>query len=398
MASSLRPGWLQSPRPRRTQQTGRARRLHDVNKHSSILPSKRSSHCCGQRCLACVMSDEMAGNVLAVFDAHWCFSWPLRGLGKGVCVQPHCWTSIDQSQASKQFGDAVSEGFSFQNNGEAAIYLRDFKVVLGLLWYTEQMFLLISCWNLRTGALTELSGITNDQWTERYIHLDLESRRETIRETQTLFCSIEALKTRFMFHALGLQATIQRAPIVSNFSFALLQSSLCATGDHHIKTPLFMFPPPETASSPFCPVSSKDVSSFYMIGLDLQESPTPVQLFCSEGEIWGEWWGVNMGDKGRRHRGSWEQLSEGEMSRGLLLILAPAMLTIKMCVCVCVYLCVCVYVWERDPESEKKNWGLNISTQSSQQRHFHSRWSGSAAIWRPWWPDNLHYLQTQNFV
>lgn len=137
MASSLRPWWLQSPRPRRTQQTGRARRLHDVNKHSSILPSKRLSHCCGQRCLTCVMSDEMAGNVLAVFDAHWCFSWPLRGLGKGVCAQPHCWTSIDQSQVSKQFGDAASEVFSLQNNGDAAIYLRDFKVVLGLLWHKD---------------------------------------------------------------------------------------------------------------------------------------------------------------------------------------------------------------------------------------------------------------------
>lgn len=83
-----------------------------------------------------------------------------------------------------------------------------------------------------------------------------------------------------------------------------------------------------------------------------------------------------------------EALKGENMSKRLLLILAPTMLTIKMC----------VYAWERDTESEKENWGLNISTQSSQQRHFHSRWSGSAAIWRPRWPDNLRYLQTPNFV
>lgn len=53
---------------------------------------------------------------------------------------------------------------------------------------------------------------------------------------------------------------------------------------------------------------------------------------------------------------------------------------------------------ERDTEREKEKQGLNISTQPSQQRHFHSRWSGSAAIWRPRWPDNLRYLQTPNFV
>lgn len=133
----------------------------------------------------------------------------------------------------------------------------------------------------------------------RNIHLDFDSRRETIRETQTLFCSIEALKTRFMFHALGLQATIQRVPIVSNFSFALLQSSLCATGDHHIKTPLFMFSPPETASSPFCPVSSKDVSSFYMIGLDLQESPPLSILRVKSGESdGGSIWEIRGGGTG----------------------------------------------------------------------------------------------------
>lgn len=42
-------------------------------------------------------------------------------------------------------------------------------------------------------------------------------------------------------------------------------------------------------------------------------------------------------------------------------------------VCVCVYMCV------YGSETE----GLNISMQSSQHRHFHSRWSDSPTIWRP---------------
>lgn len=119
-----------------------------------------------------------------------------------------------------------------------------------------------------------------------------------------------------------------------------------------------------------------------MIGLDLQESPPLSSCFVlrvKSGESdGGSIWERRGGGRG----GSWEQHSKGKTSRGLLLILAPTMLTIKMC------------AWERDTESEKENWGLNISTQSSQQRHFHSRWSGSAAIWRPWWPDNPRYLQT----
>lgn len=95
-----------------------------------------------------------------------------------------------------------------------------------------------------------------------------------------------------------------------------------------------------------------------------------------------------MGERGGGRGGVKSSAQRGKMSRGYLLILVPTMLTIKMC----------VHLWERDTESEKENQSLNFSTQSSQQRHFHSRWSGSAAIWRPRWPDNLRYLQTQNFV
>lgn len=73
-----------TPTMARTQQTGPARRLPDVNKHSSVLPSKGSSHCCGQRCLPCVMLDEMAGNVLAVLMYIGAFRDLLRGEG-GVC-------------------------------------------------------------------------------------------------------------------------------------------------------------------------------------------------------------------------------------------------------------------------------------------------------------------------
>lgn len=120
-----------TPTMARTQQTGPARRLPDVNKHSSVLPSKGSSHCCGQRCLPCVMLDEMAGNVLAVLMYIGAFRDLLRGCGgKGACVQPHSSAPIDQSRVSKQFGDAVSEDFFFflffllpKANGQGDIYI-----------------------------------------------------------------------------------------------------------------------------------------------------------------------------------------------------------------------------------------------------------------------------------
>lgn len=238
----------------------------------------------------------------------------LEGWGRG-CVFNHIVEPPSIKVKCQNNSVMQYQSFFFSSEQWRSSYLRDFKVVLGLLWYTGQIFLLISCWNERTGALTELLGIKNDQWTERYFHLDLDSRRETIRETQTLFCNIEDLKTRFMFHASGLQATIQRVPIVSNFSFALLQSSLCATGDHHIKTPLFMFSPPETASSPFCPVSSKDVSSFYMIGLDLQESPPLSSCFALRvksgesdgGSIWEIRGGGTGGVESSSQRGKWAE-------------------------------------------------------------------------------------------
>lgn len=84
-----------------------------------------------------------------------------------------------------------------------------------------------------------------------------------------------------MYHASGLQAVIQRGLYCKQFFFLPPSTfPLVATGDHHIKTPLFMFSLLEkNASSPLLPGCFKDVSSFYMIGLDLQESPPPSSCF-----------------------------------------------------------------------------------------------------------------------
>ena len=166
-----------------------------------------------------------------------------------------------------------------------------------------------------------------------------------------------------MFHASGLQAVIQRGLYCKQFFFLPPSTfPLVATGDHHIKTPLFMFsllekPPP----LPFCPLASKDVSSFYMIGLDLQESPPLSSCFVLRAKS-GESDGGSIrggGMKGRRaeRRGSREQRSEGgNWAEGFFFIRVPTMLTIKAC--------VCVYVWERDAQRvRKRSRGLNIFTQ-----------------------------------
>lgn len=75
-----------TPAAPHTQLTDRRRRLPDVNKHWSVLPSKRLSHCCGQRCLACVMSDDVAGSALVVLMYSGAFHDLLKGCGEGgVC-------------------------------------------------------------------------------------------------------------------------------------------------------------------------------------------------------------------------------------------------------------------------------------------------------------------------
>lgn len=86
-ASPLRPDDFKGPGALRTTD-GQARRLPDVNKHSSILPSKRLSHCCGQRCLTRVMLDDVAGSVLVVLMYSGAFHDLLKGCeegGGGVC-------------------------------------------------------------------------------------------------------------------------------------------------------------------------------------------------------------------------------------------------------------------------------------------------------------------------
>lgn len=67
----------------------------------------------------------------------------------------------------------------------------------------------------------------------------------------------------------------------------------------------------ETASSPFCPISSKDVSSFYMTDPDLQESP-PCPAICSADKVCGELLRVGVGggvsgcEEGGGGGGGWE--------------------------------------------------------------------------------------------
>lgn len=130
---------------------------------------------------------------------------------------------------------------------------------------------------------------------------------------------------------------------------------------------------------PFAPFLQKMCHLFYVIDLDLQESPPcPAVLFC--GQSLGRVMGGQHGGEGKRQRGSLRAVFEG------LLLLSSYHVSHED---------VCVYGREKEKE---RTGELNISTQPSQQRHFHSRWSGSAAIWRPRWPDNLRYLQTPNFV
>lgn len=72
------PEWLQTP-----QHTQQAKRLPDVNKHSSIFPSKWLNHCCGQCCLTRVMSDDVAGSVLVVLMYGGAFHDLLKSCGEG---------------------------------------------------------------------------------------------------------------------------------------------------------------------------------------------------------------------------------------------------------------------------------------------------------------------------
>lgn len=72
------------------QTDGQARRLPDVNKHSCIWPSKGPAHCCGQRCLTCVMLDDVGGSALVVLMYSGAFHDLLQSCGRGASVQPQC--------------------------------------------------------------------------------------------------------------------------------------------------------------------------------------------------------------------------------------------------------------------------------------------------------------------
>lgn len=120
-ASPLRPYDFKDPAAARTTD-GQARRLPDVNKHSSILPSKRLSHCCGQRCLTCVMSDDVAGSALVVLMYSGAFHDLLKSCGEGgVCSTTML--NLHRSKSSVKTDNWViwyQRSFLFRNNGEGA--------------------------------------------------------------------------------------------------------------------------------------------------------------------------------------------------------------------------------------------------------------------------------------
>lgn len=96
---------------------GQAGRLPDVNKHSDILPSKATSHCCGQCCLTCVMLADVACGgggggcclVVLMYGGPSCDL--LNGCGERVRVFDHSAAPllIKGKCQNRLLGDGVSE-------------------------------------------------------------------------------------------------------------------------------------------------------------------------------------------------------------------------------------------------------------------------------------------------
>lgn len=156
---------------------------------------------------------------------------------------------------------------------------------------------------------------------------------QTVKITHKAFFCIQALKTRFMFHALSLKAVTQKTFHRRHHFFTLFYFSLCATGNHHMKTVLFMFSPVKAGLLfPFAHNLLKTCHFFNLIDLDLQESP-PCPAICSADKVCRErWWGWRGGGAESKE---WEYTdgkcplemeSKGKKSRGLLLTLAPVKL------------------------------------------------------------------------
>lgn len=132
------------------------------------------------------------------------------------------------------------------------------------------------------------------------------------------------------------------------------------------------------------PLFQKIWHLFHMISRDLQESLPPARPVCCET------------DGGEAEGGVKSTTQKGEISS------EHFSSSLRLCypwrfVCVWGSERARVRYWEAGREKEADR-AKDIFPQSSRLRHFHSRWSGSAAIWRPWWWDNLRYLRTPNFV
>lgn len=186
-------------------------------------------------CLARVMSDDVAGSVLVVLMYGGAFHDLLKSCGEGGHVfnrnaEP---SSIKVKCQNKNYHKRHGKGGKRTRNKE------------------------IFTWILTADRLLDYTP------------------------TQSI-----ALHPGSVFHHLGLQAVIQRVCIVSNFSFAVLHLSLYATGDHHIKTPLFVFSLQNLFS--LLPGFFKRCVIFLHDRSGPAVRPLSDQLFCSEVKVWGE--------------------------------------------------------------------------------------------------------------
>lgn len=176
------------------------------------------------------------------------------------CLQPHYWTSIDQSQVSKQ--------------------------TIG--WYSIRGFFFISNNNVETSLQCPCNA--KEDWLccrklkkEREGVLDSKKMLNKVKKKQN-FSRISSA-SRLQKPPLAVQATLRRVctvwwAVFFFFLVALIHFSLCATGDHHIKTPLLIFSAPEAASF------SKDMTSFSHDQSGPAGEPAP----CPTGLL-RDWWG-----------------------------------------------------------------------------------------------------------
>lgn len=186
-----------------------------------------------------------------------------------------------------------------------------------------------------------------------------QTARQPKKHFLFFFC-IQALKTSFIFHASCLQAVIQRVSIVSIFFFfcPLLFFIACHWRPSYENTSVYVFTCKNQALLSLLPKSSKTCHLY----LDLQKSPQFIQVVGGMGS----------------------PLEEGHR-----LVHVSVMYAVKMCM----HVCMKESLRKRSRKRLRKRTEVWI-VPDDPHRHFHSRWSGSAAIWRPRWQDKLRYLQT----